>query len=183
AEHTNVNEALKTRSWEADVTGFPTALLPVAGTQPKTMRYSVDASTTTYNSSSFDVITCLLRNVGTYGKAEPGVGVAELRRDMTTKAQGNEDFSKGYNIPSLIGMGTAAPYFHAGNARTLEAVLSETFAAHNGALTPGFLGNGDPQAAIKRENLIQFLLSIDEDTTPIPVPPVGAEGGDFCSAP
>ncbi len=176
-EHTNVNNALKSRSWSQAVTdaNFPQALLPTLTPAAQTMRYNGS------NSSSFDILTCLLRNVGTFNVAEPNVGIAELRRNMTTAAQGNEDFSKGYNVPSLLGMGVAAPYYHAGNARTLEAALSDTFAAHVRALSPTFLTGADAQA--KREALIQFLLSIDGDTTTIPVPALGPDGGDFCSAP
>ena len=190
ADHTNVNNALKSRSWSTTVedANFPTALLPTLTTAAQTMRYNGS------NSSSFDVLTCLLRNVGTFNVAEPNVGIAELRRDMTTAAQGNEDYSKGYNVPSLLGMGVAAPYFHAGNARTLEAALSETFATHLRALKPGFLSGSD--AATKREALVQFLLSLDEDAASIalpawngtlwendPLPALGPDGGDFCSAP
>lgn len=173
----NVNEQLKTRSWRQDVTdaNFPQALLPTLTESAQTMRYNGD------NSSSFDVLTCLLRNVGTFNVAEPNVGVAELRRNMTTAAQGNESYSKGYNVPSLLGMGVAAPYFHAGMARTLEAALSEPFQTHLRALNPNFLTGAD--AATKREALIQFLLSIDEETATIPVPALGPNGGDFCSTP
>jgi len=176
-EHTNVNNALKTRSWRDTVlaTEFPQALLPTLTESAQTMRYNGT------NASSFDVLTCLLRNVGTFNVTEPGVGVAELRRNMSTAAQGNEDTSRGYNVPSLLGMGVAAPYFHAGMARTLEAALSEPFQTHLRALNPNFLTGQD--AATKREALIQFLLSLDADTTTIPVPALGANGGDFCSAP
>ena len=176
-EHVNVNNALKSRSWTQTVAdaNFPTALLPTTDAAAQTMRYNGS------NSSSFDVLTCLLRNVGTFNVAEPGVGVAELRRNMTTAAQGNESYSKGYNVPSLLGMGVAAPYYHAGMARTLEAALSEPFQTHLRALNPNFLTGSD--AATKREALIQFLLSLDEEAATIPVPQLGPDGGDFCSAP
>ena len=36
----------------------------------------------------------------------------------------------GFNPPALVGMGTGAPFFHGGNARTLEEVFSSTFNAH-----------------------------------------------------
>jgi len=180
APPTNTNKVLKTMSWGQAVTdaNFPAALLPTTLPASQMMRYSGT------NTSSFDSLTCLLRNVGTFNVAEPGVGIAELRRDMTTAAQGNEDFGKGYNIPAIKAASVNAPYFHAGQARTLEAVFSETFAAHMRALAPaGFLAAGDAQTPAKREALVQFLLSIDDATPGIPVPALGPDGGDFCAKP
>ncbi|WP_146649357.1 YncE family protein [Labilithrix luteola] len=178
ASPTNVNKALKSRSWSAaESSGFPPALLPVdAGNAAlQTMRYSGG------NPAALDQMVCLLRPVGTFNVAEPGVGVSELRRDMATPAQGNEASGTGFNVPSLLGMGVNAPYFHAGNARTLEAALSDTFLAHHGALNGTFLKGAD--AATKRAALVEFLLSIDEETTAMKVPALGPNGGDFCSAP
>jgi cytochrome c peroxidase len=120
--------------------------------------------------------------VGTFGVAEPGVGIAELKRNMVAVAQGNEATGKGYNTPSLLGVAVNAPYFHAGNARTLEAVLSSTFTDHYAAINTAFLGDA-ATAAAKREALVQFLLSIDQDTAAIPLPALGPDGGDFCATP
>lgn len=177
ASPTNINKALKTRSWTTAVTSanFPVALLPTADAPSQTMRYSGG------NPAALDSMTCLLRPVGTFGVAEPGVGVAELRRNHQTPAQGDEASGKGFNVPSLIGVAVNAPYFHAGNARTLEALLSDPFSAHHQALSASFLS--DAEAPAKRAKLVQFLLSIDAETTAISLPALGPTGGDFCSSP
>lgn len=131
----------------------------------------------------FDQIVCALRPVGTFGVAEPGVGIAELRRDMTTVAQGNETDGKGYNVPSLLSMSVGAPYFHAGQVRTLEALLAAPFTAHTEALKSGFLAAGAPNRDADVAALVQFILAIDEDTAPIAEPALGANGGSWCSRP
>ena len=176
APATNLNKVLKTLSWKDTVAAasFPAALLPTALEASETMRYNGTKA------ADLDSMTCILRPVGTFNVAEPGVGIAELRRNMVAVAQGNEDTGKGYNVPGLLGLSVGAPYFHAGQARTLEAVLSDTFAAHHGALSAGFLAATDPDAATKRAALIQYLLSIDEDTAVVEIPALGASGGSFC---
>jgi hypothetical protein len=104
----------------------------------------------------------VLRDVGTFpararGIAPEGVTVKEVRQDMATLAQG----LTGFNIPSLLGMVTGAPYFHAG-AR-----------AHPG----GGAGRDlrPPPPGLRRElppddtqlrQLAAFLLSIDESSPP-----------------
>ena len=60
--------------------------------------------------------------------------------------------------PALLGLQVGAPFFHAGNARTLEELLSTTFAAHNGALAG--LARAF-SAERRRRQLVAFLLSID----------------------
>jgi hypothetical protein len=123
---------------------------------------------------------CALRPVGTYGVAEPGVGIAELRRDMTTPSQGNEADGKGFNVPSLLSMSVGAPYLHAGQVRTLEALFSSPFDAHREALKSGFLAPGSPDRDTKLASLVSFLLSIDEDAQTITEPALGPAGGSFC---
>jgi hypothetical protein len=140
------------------------------------MRYSGNKA------SLYDQLTCALRNVGTFGVAQAEAGIAELRADLVTPAQGNEPDSKGFNVPPLLNVATGAPYFHAGNALTLEAMFSPTFQAHYQALAPGFLAAGDPGRADKVAALIQYVLSIDGDTAPIVTPALGPAGGSFCSA-
>lgn len=173
-----LNTSLTAKSWfsTANGAGFPAGLMPATTTAMQTMRY---AGT---NKAGLDQLTCILRPVGTYGVAEPEVGVLEVRNDMTTLAQGNEADGKGFNPPSLLGNQLGAPYFHAGQARTLEAVLSPIFAGHHQALASGFLDANDPQRADKVGALVQYLLSIDEDAAPISIPAVGSGGGDFCTA-
>ncbi|HEY0709935.1 MAG TPA: hypothetical protein VGG33_24185, partial [Polyangia bacterium] len=86
------------------------------------------------------------------------------RQDMTTLAQGGS----GFNIPSLLGMASGAPYFHAGAARTLEEALGATFDRHRRA----FAENFQPDADQVRQ-LAAYVLSIDEETPPPPVPALG----------
>jgi hypothetical protein len=174
-----VNKNLATTSWSAAVNaaGFPTSLLPATTPAMQTMRYGGTAK------STFDQLTCVLRPVGTYGVAEPEVGVIELRADGVTPAQGNETDGKGFNTPSLLGMSFGAPYLHAGQVRTLEALFSDPFGAHLRALAPGFLDSTDPARNDKVAALVEFILSIDEDAPPIATPPLGPLGGSFCVAP
>jgi hypothetical protein len=152
--------------------GFPAALLPApAGAQ--FMRGPSPLS------AANDQIQCVLRPVGTYAVSPAQVNVVELKQDMVSAAQGNAANGNGYNVPSLLGLSVGAPYFHAGNARTLEELLDDLFAAHRDAL--GTLG---ALSATEMDQLVAFLLSIDEGTTVIAAPAtVGADGGDFCAAP
>ena len=115
------------------------------------------------------------------GLAETDVGIAEKRINMTATAQGNETDGKGYNPPSLLGLATGAPYLHAGNARTLESLLSDTFKSHHQALAINFLDPSDTNAATERDELVAFLLSIDAATTTVALPALGPTGGDFCA--
>ena len=138
------------------------------------------------NAAAFDQILCAIRPVDTFNVAEPGVGIAELRVDMITKAQGDGNppgEGRGYNVPSLLGLATGAPYLHGGNARTLEALLASTFAVHTHALAPNFLTETDPNVVkAKVDSLVQYLLSIDEDTPYVAIPDPGAAGGSLCPA-
>jgi hypothetical protein len=84
-------------------------------------------------------------------------------------------------VPSLLGVSVGAPYLHAGNARTLEALFSGTFAQHHQALAPNFLTETDPyEVETKIDALVQYLLSIDEDAAYPALPTPGAAGGSLC---
>ena len=66
----------------------------------------------------------------------------------------------GFNVPSLLGIGQSAPYFHDGSAQTLDAV----FAAHD-------LGGGKIATVLtstQQLDLQMFLNSIDARTEPFP---------------
>lgn len=168
--------ALNSLAW-APPAGFPPDLLPIAGGAPPTPVMRTAAA-------GGDQIQCILRNVSTFGVAEAGVGIAELRQDMTTVGQGNANNGKGYNPPSLFGMATGAPYLHAGNARTLEALFTDTFRKHHQGLAQNFLDGTDANAAAQRDQLVAFLLSIDTETTVVPSPTTpGNGGGNFCATP
>jgi DNA-binding beta-propeller fold protein YncE/mono/diheme cytochrome c family protein len=167
------NEALKTKTWTPPA-GFPAALLPATTTANQLMRFGGA------NPGALDQLLCVLRPVGTFGVSAPGVGIAEVRADMTTPAQGNATDGKGFNPPSLLGVQTGAPYFHAGNARTLEEAFASTFGAHWKALAQNvnfLLPAGDT------DKLIAYILSIDETKPTVAIPTPGATGGDFCAFP
>ncbi|MGO8996570.1 MAG: YncE family protein [Polyangiaceae bacterium] len=185
------NAGLLTKAWSpASLDGFPSALLPATTPANQVMRFGGS------NPAAFDQILCVLRPVGTYGVADTGAGIAELRIDMQTPAQGNGDPAsngdgKGYNPPSLLNLVTGAPYFHAGNALTLESLFSATgaggvplFSTHYNALAPNFLTQTNPadvQTAISQ--MVAFLTSIDGTTVALDAPAVSAAGGDFCAFP
>jgi YVTN family beta-propeller protein len=183
-----VNAALKTSSF-AVPQGFPRPLLPAEDLQDQKLVINAGGES----------VQCVQRNVGTFKLAEPGVGIAEVRgNNMTDIAQGggvalrpNADGDNnpandpkagiGYNVPSLLGLGAGAPFMHAGNARTLEAMLKETFSTHHQALAPNFLLESDPKAVERQvDALVQYLLSIDEDTPTQALPTPGAQGGALC---
>ncbi len=143
-----------------------------------------------YASQTDDQIRCALRDVGTFppsGDTMKPASVApdgaqrlfELRQDMLTLAQG----ARGFNVPSLFGLSLSAPYFHAGNARTLEEVFDSTFQAHHGVLAPQFLASSS-QREVQIAQLVSFLLSIDQGTELQPLPTTNAAGKplnyDFC---
>jgi DNA-binding beta-propeller fold protein YncE len=153
-------------------TGFPTALAPTAGT---------------YRLSPFDAandqITCALRNVGTFatgrGVAATDLNPLEVRANaagssaaMTVVAQG----ANGFNVPSLLGLATSAPYLHGGAARTLEELLSDTFRAHRQAFSAGF--NPTPTEV---SLLVTFLLSLDGAAPTVPLSTGLGFNPDLCA--
>ena len=172
------NTALKSKLW-AVPQYFPKNLLPAE--TPANFKMRFDSG----DPAALDQLLCILRPVGTFGVAEPGVGVAEIRANMKALAQGNEKDGKGYNPPSLLGVAAGAPYLHAGQARTLESLLSKLFEAHHIALAANFLQEIDgAKKADTVEKLVHYLLTIDEGSTVIDAPATaGQGGGDFCAAP
>ena len=101
---------------------------------------------------------------------------------MNTKAQGdgNRRARTRLQPPSLLGLAIGAPYLHAGNARTLEALFGRP-----SALTPGAraeLPNRDRSGRGEEQDSssAQYLLSIDEDTAYVTIPGAGAAGGALC---
>jgi hypothetical protein len=145
-----------------------------------------------------DQLNCALRDVGTFpAQSSPDqpnfVGIVpddappiwEGRRIKQAGAMGMEyrdvlaTGSDGFNVPSLVGLAWGAPYFHAGNARTLEEVFDPKFSRHYKALSPLF----DPTPEDIRE-LVSYLLSIDETDPSAPIPLPVAELGydpDLCA--
>jgi hypothetical protein len=115
-------------------------------------------------------LAVVLPSAGNIGVAPAGVVVSERRNDMVTQAAG----ALGFSPPSLVGLSAGAPYFHAGNARTLEELLSSTFQPHHRAFSANF-----SPAGAELENLVAFLQSID-DSTPTVGFNVGAIDTDLC---
>jgi cytochrome c peroxidase len=95
---------------------------------------------------------------------------------MVTPGQGAEDTGRGFNPPSLLGLSVGAPYFHAGNARTLEEAFGATFVGHHQSPIAQIFNPTPAQI----QQLVAFLLSIDESTLPIAIPAAGNRGGDIC---
>jgi cytochrome c peroxidase len=139
-----------------------------------------------------DQIQCALRAVGTFPAQTSAdtantVGVTvgadappvnEVRRILNAVPDAYKDAlafgANGFNIPSLVGLATGAPYFHAGNARSLEELFDVAFQGHYGAM-----GAAAPSSEDIR-NLVSYLLSIDETPASEPVPPYRADL-DLCA--
>jgi cytochrome c peroxidase len=155
---------------------FPNVFRPAAFPAGSALNLRLANSTGSFDAAN-DQITCVLRNVGTYPPSgTTGISVApntvlEVRQDMTTPAQG----AGGFNPPSLLGAVVGAPYFHAGNARTLEEVFTSTFNTHAATLNTNFFTAGT--AAMDIQHLIAFLITVDASTTVIAVPTTVTSGG------
>ena len=166
--------SLSTTSWNTNLNGFPEALLPVSQAQigNAAMRFGA--------APAAEQIQCILRPVGTFGVSPDAVKVLEKRQDMITDGQGAAETGRGFNPPSLLGVQVGAPYFHAGNARTLEELFDDALfnQHHRSAVAQVF----NPSEEQKRQ-LVAYLLSIDEDETAVPIPDAGSTGGDLCFFP
>ena len=108
-------------------------------------------------------ITCVLRNVDTFDETE------------LTATGGRAQGLLGYNVPSLLGLVTSAPYLHHGRARRLEDLFAAPWLVHARVGNPRFLTGADNDARDVAE-LVAFLRSIDQTTPPFAVP----EGDDLC---
>jgi YVTN family beta-propeller protein len=171
ANNDRVTGSLITRRWTRP-NGAPTSLIGEGGT----FRLSpFDAAN--------DQIACAVRNVGTWaagrGVAPADVDLLEVRANMTTGSQG----ATGFNPPSLLGAAHGAPYFHAGNARTLEEALGPRFAAHRDLFAPTGMFEG-AGGVIRLRQVLAFVASIDERTAMIATPArIGGSSGfdpDVC---
>jgi hypothetical protein len=173
-----ITGSLRSTSYTAP-SAFPASLNPPSmGTgRMATLRFPAGAT-----AAANDQIQCILRAVGTFPGTPPmavlptgsTVQLREVRQDMTTNAQG----ASGFNPPSLLDGVASAPYFHGGNARTLEEVFDPAFAAHHQALSTNFLITPDANAV---RQLVAYLLSIDETTTAVTPPSLGYDA-QLCPA-
>lgn len=125
-------------------------------------------------------ISCVLRNIGTFGVRNAdgtlnATATAALEvRDNGAGSQG----AGGYNIPSLYGLQLGAPYLHHGQAETLEELFDPNGAWEEHLRAGNAVFLVDDTTGAQRADLINFLLSIDADTTEIPLP----AGFDACPA-
>jgi hypothetical protein len=166
---------LRTMSYTAPAL-FPAALNPPSSGAGRTATLRFPAGAT---AGANDQIQCVLRSVGTFPTtgttpvviAGSPVQLAEVRADMVATAQG----LSGFNPPSLLGLGSGAPYFHGGNARTLEEVFDPAFTAHYQAMSVNFLTTPATRATEVRQ-MVAYLLSIDESTAPLTVPAAATLG-------
>ena len=89
------------------------------------------------------------------------VGTFNALKNIEIKQNGQAPLGAlGFNVPSLLGVGTNAPYFHDGGAQTLEAA----FLVHT-------LGGGTIQTSLgatQRTNLLAFLRAIDGRSVIVP---------------
>ena len=119
-------------------------------------------------------ITCVLREVGTFGLKDPISGVIdttiEVAADMLSQGQG----LLGFNPPSLLSVGSTGPYLHHGQAETLEDLFTNQFASHHQSQSVNFLLNNGAAEQQQKADLIAFLRSIDSTTVTI-APDAGEE--------
>jgi mono/diheme cytochrome c family protein len=144
-----------------------------------------DTDALNYIYGSSDTINCVLRAVGTFpqqpvpdaanptppanlvGIVAPGAPpVIEVRQALLADMSGYMPPTlalggSGFNVPSLLGLSTGAPYFHAGNARTLEEIFDPTFKAHYQAIKADFLED-EATRAEQIKALVSYLLSLEE---------------------
>ncbi len=99
-------------------------------------------------------ITSVLRKVGTLDVNNPNE-VIGTGANISKPAKG----AAGFNPASLLGAFALGPYLHNGEAQSLNEVLNN--ATHTGPKATKTLGN-----AKKRAQLLRFLESIDDRTTP-----------------
>lgn len=178
--------SLSNISWNSNLNGFPALLLPAGGAA----NLATDARMRFGAPPGAEQIQCILRPVGTIGPivagipggiSPAGVNVVELRQDMVTGGQGAADNGRGFNPPSLLGLQVGAPYFHAGNARTLEEAFAVLFKTHyQSAIANIFELNPVVPDPTLIPNLVAYLLSIDEDEPTVAIPALGNTGGDIC---
>jgi hypothetical protein len=130
-------------------------------------------------------IACALRNVGTFGDGDtsapngsPATTLALEVNQKGARAQGRG----GYNVPSLYGLSLSAPYLHAGQAPTLEALFTDPrWDFHTQAGFANFLVGAMPMDP-DVQALKAYLLSIDAAQAEFAVPLQGAVSYDTCPA-
>jgi len=101
-----------------------------------------------------------MRNVGTF---DPTLS-NEVRANVAGAVPGARG-TLGFNPPSLLGLAATAPYFHSGQARTLDDIMANV--PHRTAGSPGRDLFTDPN---HRALMVKFLRSIDANKPFFPGP-------------
>jgi YVTN family beta-propeller protein len=108
----------------------------------------VDNQSLSYADAVVDAATLFfLEDVGTFAVSNP----IEIKQNGTAPLGAD-----GFNVPSLLGVGSNAPYFHNGNAQTLEEVFDQHLIS--GSPISAALSGPDQTA------LLAFLRSLDGRT-------------------
>jgi YVTN family beta-propeller protein len=84
------------------------------------MRESMSADALTRGQAAFAKANCSSCHAGTLLTDNTSAKVGTVRNDGINGDNGMV-LSKGFNVPSLLGLGRSAPYLHDGSERTLEA--------------------------------------------------------------
>jgi YVTN family beta-propeller protein len=103
-------------------------------------------------------------NVGAAEKASASVnaaGVAGAEPDALGQDYNGDGKGIGYNVPSLLGIGTLPPFYHNGACETLECVVGNVKHRTSNGKQPDRLGS-----ARDRRRVVAFLKSIDATTPP-----------------
>ncbi len=114
-------------------------------------------------------VECVLRTVDTFD-ININADETDGRRFRELKVNGTPAAGAlGFNVPSLYGLATGAPYFHHGQAENLvELLTDERWSGHLRAGNPGFLADlSDEQRLQAARDLGRFLLTIDAKTEEI----------------
>jgi hypothetical protein len=105
----------------------------------------------------------VLINVGTFLANAVGGRTNEIRANLADIGAAAAPLgANGFNIPSLLSVHESAPYFYSGLAQTIEEVLNGSQDGNGGTRVHFVASPAD------RQNLIRFLLSIDDTTTKFP---------------
>ncbi len=121
-----------------DALGAAAYAVPAVGIFPLEFDPAATHTLRTGTVGTNDSMQCALRNVNTFGLDDSFMGIAEPASSGAV-GQGGAGDTHGYNPPSLLGLSVGAPYFHAGQAATLEASLTNAFAKHHAVIDPNFL--------------------------------------------
>lgn len=168
AQNTTLNTAVFTKpaAWPASYTFHST-------TQIAAQPITAEVAPNNVTAIGPPQLACAIRAVGTFGV--PGNVTATDALEIKPGAMGRSQGRGGYNVPSLYGLQVGAPYLHHGQAKTLEELFSDTkWQTHWQAGNANFLIGAT--AAVDRADLINYLLSIDAQTTEVAVPAGFAAG-------